>query len=678
MSEKNPLLQPFNTKHRTTPFSNIKEEHYKEAFLECLSRAKEEVNEIANNDKEPTFENTIEALERAGDVLGRVSSIFFNLTYADTSDFKQKLSSEIAPLLSEFSNDIYFNEKLFERVEKVRESVALDKLNAEKRMLLDKTYKAFRRNGVNLPEKEKAKFREISKRLSELTVLFGQNVLAETNDFSLHLTDERDLEGLPESDRETASETAQQRGLSGWVFTLQFPSYLPFMKYAKNRELRKQMFIAYASRCNKGNDKDNKEVIKEIVGLRLQKAKLLGYETYSHLILEERMAKTPQKVFSFLNELFDKSFSFAVKEKEELDFFAKSKGLKDSIQRWDWAFYAEKLREEKYSISEEEVKPYFKLENVINGVLGLATKLYGLTFKQVHDIDIYHRDVKTFEVYDSENILNSVLYLDFHPRETKQGGAWMTSFVDQHVEDCEDVRPHVSLVCNFTKPTNTKPSLLTFEEVETFLHEFGHGLHGMLSKCTYESLSGTNVYRDFVELPSQIMENWALEEEWLREVAFHYETGEIIPQEIVDKLIASKNFHSAYQMVRQLSFGYCDMSWHSIMNMEIGDVKTFEIKALAKTELFPDVEEACFSTSFSHIFSGGYAAGYYGYKWAEVLDADAFSVFKSKGIFNREIAHSFRENILQRGGTEHPDELYKKFRGAEPSIDHLLERSGLK
>jgi len=673
----NPLLESFNTKYDTAPFSRIKEEHYKPAFEIALKQARSEIKTIKELKVAPDFTNTIEALEKTGKKLGTIASIFFNLTYAETSDGLQSLASELSPILTEFNNEIHLDEELFAKIDIVYKTIDTNNLSTEQQMLLNETYKSFQKNGINLPKEQKERYKEISKRLSELTVKFGQNVLAETNDFVLHITKEEDLKGLPEAVIESAKETATSKELEGWAFTLQFPSYFPFMKYAENRTLRKKLFMAHASRCNRGNDKDNKSNIKEIVALRLEKAQLLGYKTYADMVLEERMAKSAPKVNGFLSDLFEASIEFAKKEKAELDAFAKQKGLNDEVQRWDWAYYAEMLRKEKYDISESETKPYFQLENVVKGVFGLATKLYGITFKQVEDIDVYHKDVKTYEVYEETGAFLSVLYLDFHPRETKQGGAWMTSYKDQHKENGEDFRPHISLVCNFTKPTNTSPSLLTFEEVETFLHEFGHGLHGMLSKCTYESLSGTSVYRDFVELPSQIMENWALEKEWLEDVAIHYKTGAVIPQELIDKLIASKNFHSAYQMIRQLSFGICDMAWHSVENGSINDVIEFEQNAMSKTELFPSIEGTCFSTAFSHIFSGGYAAGYYGYKWAEVLDADAFSVFKKKGIYNKDVAKLFKEAILEKGGTEHPDKLYKDFRGKEPSVEPLLERSGL-
>lgn len=673
----NPLVNSFNTKLDTAPFSKIKESDYKPAFKIALEKARSEIKSIKESQEIPSFENTIEALENSGKMLGTIASIFFNLTHAHTSDEMQKLASELSPMLAEFNNEIHLDEDLFSKINSVYKSTDLNSISDEQAMLLKETYKSFQKNGINLPIEKKNRYKEISKRLSELTVAFGQNVLTETNSYVLHITKEDDLKGLPETTIETAKEAALSKNMEGWVFTLQFPSYFPFMKYAENRKLRKEIFMAHASRCNRNNEYDNKTIIKEIVCLRQEKAQLLGYKTYADMILEERMAQSTTKVNDFLNQLFDASIVFAQKEKKELEEFAKEKGLQENIQRWDWAYYAELLRKEKYDISESEIKPYFQLENVIKGVFGLATKLYGITFAQINDIDIYHSDVKTYEVFDEKGKLLSILYLDFHPRETKQGGAWMTSFKDQHIQNGMDVRPHISLVCNFTKPTQTKPSLLTFEEVETFLHEFGHGLHGMLSKCTYQSLSGTSVYRDFVELPSQIMENWALENDWLKEVAIHYKTGEIIPQKLIDKLIASKNFHSAYQMIRQLSFGICDMAWHSITDCNIENIIEFEQKAMAKTELFPPIEGACFSTAFSHIFSGGYAAGYYGYKWAEVLDADAFSVFKEKGIFNKEIAKKFRETILEKGGTAHPDLLYKKFRDKDPSIEPLLERSGL-
>jgi len=676
MTTINPLLTQFDTKHNTPPFSQIKEEHYKPAFVESIASGKAEIEKIAQIEN-PTFENTIVALEFAGAQLDKVAEVFFNLTYANTNDELQRIAEEVSPMLSEFSNDIYLNETLFAKVKQVHDQ-GNEGLDDEQKMLLDKTYKAFTRNGALLDDDKKERFREISKQLSVLGVKFGQNVLAETNAFKLHITEEADLSGLPKGVIEAAAEQAKADGNEGWVFNLNFPSYLPFMKYADKRELREQMFKAYTARGNNGNEADNKENINKIVNLRLERAKILGYGTFADMILEERMAGSSSTVFSFLDELLEAAMPFAVKEKEELDAYAKENGADFKLERWDWAYYAEKLKESKFDLNEEMTKPYFQLSKVKQGVFDLCAKLYGLSFSETDEVEKYHDDVHVYEVFDETGDFLSVLYLDFHPRESKQGGAWMTSFASQMKKDGQDVRPQVSVVCNFTKPTETTPSLLTFDEVTTFLHEFGHALHGMLSRCTYPSLSGTSVYRDFVELPSQIFENWALEKEWLQDVAVHYQTGERIPDELIQKIIDSRNFLSGYQCVRQLSFGFNDMAWHSIADNFNGEVADFEKEAMEKTELFEHSQNSVMSCSFAHIFSGGYAAGYYGYKWAEVLDADAFSVFKEKGIFDKQTADSFRQNILEKGGSQHPMTLYKNFRGQEPHVDALLERSGLK
>lgn len=676
MSAENPLLSKFKTKHNTPPFSKIEPEHYMPAFKSGIAEGKAEIEKIAKITS-PDFENTIVALEFAGEKLDKTAEIFFNLTYAHTNEELQKIAEEVSPLLSEFSNDIYLNAQLFENVKSVYESKT-DSLTGEQKMLLNKSYKTFVRNGALLNEKQKERFREISKELSVLGVKFGQNVLAETNDFKLHVTDERDLSGLPKGVIEAAAELAKADGKDGWVFSLHFPSYFPFMKYADNRSLREKMFKANTARGNRGNENDNKENISKIVNLRLERSKLLGYETFADMVLEERMAGSSQNVFSFLDELLVASMPFAEAEKKELEVFAQNDGADFQLERWDWAYYAEKLKEQKFNFNEEMTRPYFQLSNVREAVFELCKKLYGLRFSQSNEIEVYHPEVEVFEVFDENDDFLSVLYLDFHPRESKQGGAWMTSFANQMQKKGIDYRPQVSVVCNFTRPTETTPSLLTFDELTTFLHEFGHALHGMLSRCTYPSLSGTSVYRDFVELPSQIFENWALEKEWLQEVAVHYQTGEPIPDELIHKIIDSKNFLSGYQCVRQLSFGFTDMAWHSINAPYGGSIADFERQAMEKTELFEHSAESVMSCSFSHIFSGGYAAGYYGYKWAEVLDADAFSVFKAKGIFDKETATKFRQNILEKGGSLHPMELYKQFRGQEPHIDALLERSGLK
>ncbi len=677
MSE-NPLLLAFNTPHHTPPFDKIKVEDYLPAFKISLQEAKEEIRAIIEDAEEPSFENTILAMENAGDKLSKISSVFFNINHAETNDEIQAIAREVSPLLTEYSNDIWLSEALFEKVKTVYSNRKDGNLNAEQEKLLEDTYKAFTRKGALLAGDKKERYRIISTELSKLTLQFGENVLAETNAFKLHVTNEDDLAGLPVAIKDAAAQLAKAEGKEGWIFTLQFPSYVPFMKYADNRELRKQMYMAYSTRANHNDEHDNKDIVKSIVNLRLEKAQLLGYQNHAQYVLEERMAKSPEKVNGFLQELLDASLPFAKDEVKEVIDYAKTHGLDDIFQRWDFSYYSEKVKAEKFSFTEEMTKPYFQLEKVEKGVFDLATTLYGITFKENKDIPVYHSEVKAYEVFDENDEYLAVLYVDFFPRSGKQGGAWMTNYGEQYkTSDGIEVRPFVSLVCNFSRPTEDTPSLLTYNEVRTFLHEFGHGLHGMLSKTTYKSLSGTNVYRDFVELPSQILENWGIEKEWLKMVGKHYQTGETIPDDLVGKIMDSANFQSGYQSVRQISFGMNDMAWHSLPVKFDGSVNDFEIEAMAATELFPAVEGTCFSTAFSHIFAGGYAAGYYGYKWAEVLDADAFSVFKENGIFDKATAASFRENILSKGGTKHPMELYVAFRGQEPTNDALLKRSGL-
>ncbi|MGZ2368182.1 M3 family metallopeptidase [Ancylomarina sp. YFZ004] len=672
----NPLLSKFSTAHHTAPFSQIKMEHYMPAFLEGIKLAKEEIELIAHNSEDASFENTIEAMDYIGELLDQVSSVFFNLNHADTSDEMQALAREVSPLLSEFSNDIVMNEPLFARVKLVHDNKQALDLSAEQAMLLDKRYKSFVRSGANLVGDKKARIREISKELSQLTLQFGENVLAATNNFELNITDEKELAGLPDGVMEAAASIAKAKDKQGWVFTLQFPSYVPFMQYADNRELREKMFKVYTSRCF--NDEfDNQVIIKKIVALRLEKVQLFDYPSYAQFVLEERMAENPDKVIGFLNELLEASMPKAKEEFAELQVYAKRIGADFELQRWDWAYYAEKLKTEKYQVNDELTRPYFELERVKQGIFDLATELYGLSFKLNTEIDKYHEEVDVYEVFDKKGDFLSIFYADFHPRDSKQGGAWMTSYSEQFLQSGKDHRPHISIVCNFTRPTETKPSLLSFGEVTTFLHEFGHALHGMLSQCSYPSLSGTSVYRDFVELPSQFMENYAFEKQWLDKVAKHYETGAKIPADLVQKIIDSGNFHSGYAFIRQISFGLNDMAWHSIEKPIEGTVAEFETGAMQATELFPRLETSCMSPAFSHIFAGGYAAGYYGYKWAEVLDADAFDAFKQNGIYDSETADSFRMNVLEKGGSEHPMVLYKRFRGQEPSIAPLLKRSGL-
>ncbi|KQX10265.1 M3 family metallopeptidase [Flavobacterium sp. Root420] len=671
------LLSKFNTKHNTAPFSQIKIEDYFPAFQEGITLAKAEIDAIVNNPEAPTFENTVVAMDFAGDILDRLSSIFFNLNSAETSDEMQKIAQEVSPLLSEFGNDITLNAALFAKIKMIYEQKETLNLNPEQTTLLDKKYKSFSRNGANLPEDKKDQLREIDKELSKLSLQFGENVLAETNAFELHLTDESDLAGLPEGTIEAARLLAKERDKEGWIFTLDHPSYVPFLTYADNRELRKKMAIAFGARSFQNNEFDNQENVLKIAKLRFERANLLGYKTHAHFVLEERMAESPEKVFSFLNDLLAKAKPAAQKEFAKLTAFAKKLDGIEQLEKWDGAYYSEKLKQQLFNLDDEKLKPYFQLEKVLDGAFTVAQKLYGLTFTEVFDIDKYHEEVTTYEVRDANNNLVSIFYADFFPRKGKRNGAWMTSFKSQSIKDGVNERPHISNVCNFTKPTETKPSLLTFNEVTTLFHEFGHGLHGMLANTTYPSLSGTSVFWDFVELPSQIMENWCYEPEALALFANHYETGEIIPIEYVQKIKESASFQEGMATLRQLSFGLLDMAWHGQDPTNISDLKVFETEQFANTQLYPDVKENAMSTAFSHIFQGGYSSGYYSYKWAEVLDADAFEYFQEKGIFNKEVATKFKDNVLSKGGTEHPMVLYKRFRGQEPKPEALLKRAGL-
>ena len=674
----NPLLQEFSTPYETAPFSKIKNEHFKPAFEKAIELAKAEIAAITNNSEAPNFKNTTEALENSGKTLDRISSIFFNLNSAETNDAIQKIAQEVSPLLSQFSNDIRLNETLFERVKSVYDSKSNLNLNDEETMLLEKQYKGFSRNGANLKGKDREVLREIDMKLSKLSLQFGENSLAETNAFELHITDRNQLKGLPEGALEAAKQTAQQKEKEGWLFTLDYPSYIPFMTYLDNRGLRKDMAIAFGKKAFQGNEFDNQEIVKEIVALRQQRAQLLGYDTHAHYVLEERMAETPETVLNFSHELLNKAKPAAEKEFKELSEFAKKDGIND-LQKWDGAYYSEKLKKELFEFDEEAIKPYFKLENVLNGAFTVANKLFGLQFEEVFDIDTYHEDVTTYKVTDENNEYVAIFYADFFPREGKRNGAWMTSYKGQSIKNGINSRPHISNVCNFTKPTETKPSLLTFNEVTTLFHEFGHGLHGMLANTTYSSLSGTSVSWDFVELPSQIFENWCYEEDVLKIFAKHYETGEIIPMQLINKIKDAATFLEGMQTLRQLSFGLLDMSWHSQTNIDVNSitVKEFEQASFSETQLYPDVQENCMSTSFSHIFQGGYSAGYYSYKWAEVLDADAFEYFKQEGIFNKEIGSKFKNTVLSQGGTQKPMNLYVAFRGKKPNSDALLKRAGL-
>jgi len=676
--ETNPLLAEWNTPHQTPPFPLIKHEHFIPAIDASLTEARAEIDAIIKSTDKPTFANVIVALEVAGEKLERSTSVLFHLNSANTDDTIQGITRDVSPKLSEFSNYVSLNETLFKKVKEVYLQKEQLNLSAQDKQLLEKKYLGFVRSGANLAGDAKKRYAEITTELSKLSLQFGENLLAETNAYQLVITDKKDLAGIPEADCEAAAQAAKSKGKEGWLFSLQWPSYSAFMKYADNRTLREQIYRAYSSRGYQKNDKNNEEIIRKLVNLRLEAAKLLGYNSYADYVLAERMAENAKQVNDFLNQLHAASRKPAENDYKEVESLARKLGLTDKVQRWDWSYYSEKLKNANYKFDEQQVKPYFQLEKVREGVFELAHRLYGLTFKENKEIPVYHPDVTAYEVFDQDGSFLSVLYLDFFPREGKNGGAWMNDIRPESNVNGKLIRPLITVTTNFTKPTATKPSLLTFYEVSTFLHEFGHALHGMLANTIYPSQSGTNVYRDFVELPSQIMQNWCTQKEWLNLFATHYQTGEKIPEELVKKLIDAENFQAGYLSERQLSFGFDDMAWHSITEPMKGDILEFERKAIAPTELFPQVNGSCLSTSFSHIFAGGYAAGYYGYKWAEVLDADAFSVFKKNGIFDKATATSFRKNLLEKGGTEHPMKLYIAFRGQAPSIEPLLERSGLK
>jgi Zn-dependent oligopeptidase len=673
----NLLLKKFSTQFTTAPFSKIKNEHFKPAIIKGIEVAKKEIKTITSNTDHQTFENTIEALEFSGMQLKRVTSIFFNLNAAETNDEIQKIAQEVSPLLSDFANDIRLNEELFKRVQSIYNKKDKFHLTLEQQTLLNNQYKMFVRNGANLNETKKNKLRGIDKELSKLSLQFGENILAETNSFELNIIDEYQLKGLPDGAKDAAKITAKQKNKKGWLFTLDYPSYIPFMTYVEDRSLREKMTRAFGARAFQNNENDNQQIVLDIVDFRYKRSNLLGYNSHAHFVLEERMAESPENVNLFLNDLLEKAKPAALKEFDELKVFSKKDGISD-FQKWDSSYYSEKLKKQLFDFDEEQLKPYFKLENVLNGVFTVANKLYDLNFEEINNIDIYHKDVNTYRVTDENNELVAILYTDFFPRKGKRNGAWMTSFKDQWKKNSENSRPHISIVCNFTKPTETKPSLLTFNEVTTLFHEFGHALHGMLANTTYPSLSGTNVYWDFVELPSQILENWCYEKDALDLFARHYETNEPIPMELVEKIKKSSTFLEGMTTLRQLSFGLLDISWHNDdSDKNIKSVKEFENNAFGNTKLFPDVEENCMSTAFSHIFQGGYSSGYYSYKWAEVLDADAFEYFKETGIFNKETAQKFKDHILSKGGTENPMTLYKRFRGQEPNANALLKRAGL-
>ncbi len=673
----NPLLGKYKTIHGTIPFEKIQNEHYLPAFKEAMKVHLKEIDQIVNNKKKPTFQNTIVALEKSGSLLTQVASPFYNMLSSETNDDLQKIAEQVSPLMSEHSNTINLNEKLFERVKAVYDSRNQLKLNVEDMKLLQDTYDGFADNGANLSDSDKEIYRKLSRELSMLTLQFGQNVLKETNNWSLLIQDKKLLAGLPQDVMDMLAINAKHEDKEGWMLNLKATTYLPVMKYAENRDIRRELYTAYSTRAMTGGENDNREIIRQIVNTRLQIANLLGYKSHADKILVHRMAENKENVYKLLDDLLEAYRDLAVQDVEEVQAYADTQGAYFKIQPWDWAFYSDKLKADKYALNDEILKPYFELENVKKGVFGLATKLFGISFHKNEKIQKYHPEVDVYEVKDKNGKFLSVLYTDFHPRDGKRPGAWMNEFKAQWKEKKKDSRPHITIVMNFTRPTDTKPALLTFDEVTTFMHEFGHALHGMLTECTYASLSGTSVYRDFVELPSQLLENWATQKEFLDGFAVHYETGEKIPAELIEKIIAAENYNAGYLCLRQLNFGYLDMEWHTMEIPFEGDVVEKEVEVMKKTQLLPYVANTAMGPSFNHIFSGGYAAGYYGYKWAEVLDADAFAAFMENGIFDKKTASLYYEHILKRGGTEHPMELYKRFRGKEPSIDALLKRNGV-
>ena len=671
----NPLLGEWKTPHQTPPFAEIKTEHYRPAVEKGMDEARKNIDAITSSKEKPTFENTILALEKSSALLDKVTSILFNMNESNTNGDLQKIVLEISPKLTSFSNNIYMNEKLFERVKAVYEGEEMKSLSNEQKMLVDKTYRAFLRTGATLDKDAKKQYKSNAEELSKLSQKFKQNVLADNNNYFMHITDKEELKGLPQNAINSAAEEAKKRNLEGWVITLDYPSYGPFMQYADNRARRQELWTAYNSKGNRDNENNNNEIIKQIANLRLQQANILGYKTYADYVLSERMAESTSNVENFLNELLQSAMPIAKADVINVNEYAKNNGADFDIQRWDYSYYSEKLKEAKYAFNGEMLRPYFQLDKVRDGIFKLYEMLYGLTFKENNKIQIYHPDVKAYEVFDGNRFMG-VLYLDMYPRASKRGGAWKTSFRGQYRENGVDTRPLIQVVCNFSKPVGDTPSLLSFDEVETFLHETGHAIHGMLSDVTHESLSGTATYRDFVELPSQIMENWATEPEFLKLFAYHYQTNEPLPVEYIEKLKQSENFNSGYYCVRQLSLGLTDMAYHTITAPTTKSAEDIERQAMAPTELLPEVNGTTTSTSFSHIFAGGYAVGYYGYKWAEVLDADAFSKFKDNGIFDKTTAEKFRKEILSRGGTEHPAVLFRNFMGREPNNEALLIRSG--
>ncbi len=677
----NPFFEKYTTLHQTAPFDKVSMEHYEEAFMEGIRRDKEYFERIINNPEPPTFDNTIldpdDDEEEYYDVLSKVSTVFFNLLSAETNDEMDALAQKMQPILTRHENDKQLNPKIFERIKAVYENHR--ELTPEEDRLLQKVYDGFVRSGALLDDAGKDKLRALTEEAGMLSLQFSQNLLKEKKDFMLHVTDENDLAGLPETQRQAAALAAKEKGLEGWVFTLDLPSYSPFMQYAENRELRRQMFMAYNTVCTKDNEQNNIEICKRLINIRREVAQLLGFETYADYVLSKRMAGNVENVYNLLNNLIDAYKPTALKERDEVIEMAKRENGDDfKMEPWDMGYYSHKLQLEKYNVDSEMVRPYLELSNVIKGVFGLATKLYGITFKENKDIPVYHPDVKAYEVFDEDGSYLAVLYADFHPRKGKQGGAWMTEYQSQWIDrKGRNHRPHASIVMNLSKPTEDKPALLTLGEVETFLHEFGHSLHGMFANTRFSAMSGTNVWWDFVELPSQFMENFSLEKEFLNTFAFHYQTGEPMPDELIQRLLDSRNFHVAMGCLRQVSFGLLDMAYYTKSEAFDEDLIAFEKKAWEKAILGKQMEETCMTVQFSHIMAGGYSAGYYSYKWAEVLDADAFAVFKREGVFNRETARRFRDCILSKGGTEDPMVLYKRFRGGEPTIDALLERNGI-
>ena len=677
METSNPLLTDSKAPFGAPEFDKIKNEHYLPAFEAGIAEAKAEIDAIVANPEEPTFENTIEAMEFSGRTLNKVAGIFFNLQESNTNEEMQAIAEKVSPMLTEYSMYVSLNDALFQRVKAVYEKKDQLGLDTDQMTLLEDSYKSFVRGGANLSDEDKALYSKWSEELSLLTLQFSKNVLAATNAYTLHVENEADLAGLPEYVKTMGAETAKEKGLEGWVYTLDYPSYGPFLQYSSNRELRKQIWMAYNTRAI-GGEFDNSEIVKKIVDLRIKIANILGYETYADYALEERMAKNKETVDGFIMQLLEPSMEFAKKDVADVLAYAKKNGFEDSkLQPWDFTYWSERYKEAEYSLSAEELKPYFQLESCIDAVFGLATRLYGITFTELDNVPVYHPDVKVYEVKDENGEHLALFYADFFPRASKRGGAWMTGFRDQSIVNGVEERPFINIVCNFTKPTADAPSLITHDELTTFLHEFGHALHGIFAKGRYSSLTGTSVSRDFVELPSQIMENWAYEPEYLNSFAKHYQTGEPIPAELIEKIVAAKNYLAAYAQVRQLHFGYLDMAWHSLKEVPAVSTVEFEQGVLAPWAVMPAAEGAAFSCSFSHIFSGGYSAGYYSYKWAEVLEADAFSLFKEKGIFNTEVADSFRKNILEKGGAEDEAVIYRNFRGHDPAPEALMEKLGL-